>query len=191
MANRIPTSEMPRTYPVLAREREPLIRFIADALEGAGCRLIHRPPADRAPFRFTFETADGERLGIVAYAFLANRKPTKNRPHDEHRFQVKYGSKDGRLHEIWQDPFGLCHAPPSWGHPFAKVMGPGGGARRPTRLFARHGVRVEPFGGRRKAPDVCDHRATRERRRRPGCCDLTTGAAGGGVLSIVGFSLGR
>ena len=77
------------------------------ALEGAGCRVIHRPPANVAPFRFTFETPAGERLGIMAYAFLANSKVTKNRPDDEHRFQVKYGSDDGSLHEVWQDPFGL------------------------------------------------------------------------------------
>ena len=46
-------------------------------------------------------------MGIVAYAFLANSRLTKNRPADEHRFQVKYGSKDGRLHDLWQDPFQL------------------------------------------------------------------------------------
>ena len=49
----------------------------------------------------------GERMGIVAYAFLANTKLTRNRPSDEHRFQIKYGTKDGELHEIWQDPFEL------------------------------------------------------------------------------------
>lgn len=46
-------------------------------------------------------------MGILAYAFLANCKITKNRPADEHRFQIKYGSRDGRHHEIWQDPFEL------------------------------------------------------------------------------------
>ncbi|MDI1428118.1 hypothetical protein [Polyangium sorediatum] len=46
-------------------------------------------------------------MGIIAYAFLANTRLTKNRPDDEHRFQVKYGSKDGELHPLWQDPFGL------------------------------------------------------------------------------------
>lgn len=46
-------------------------------------------------------------MGIIAYAFLANQKHTRNRPADEHRFQVKYGSKDGKLHELHQDPFGL------------------------------------------------------------------------------------
>lgn len=99
--------ESPRTYGVRARDREPLIDFMVGALESAGCRIIHRPRADRAPFRITFETAEGERLGIMAYAFLANTKLTKNRPEDEHRFQVKYGANDNELHEVWQDPFGL------------------------------------------------------------------------------------
>ena len=78
-----------------------------NALRDSGCRIITEPSADRAPFRFTFETPTGERLGVVAYAFLANSKVTKNRPSDEHRFQIKYGSKSDQLHELWQDPFGL------------------------------------------------------------------------------------
>jgi hypothetical protein len=77
------------------------------ALVAAGCRIIHKSPADRAPFRISFVLPNGERMGIVAYAFLANSKVTRNRPGDEHRFQVKYGSKNDSLHEIWQDPFGL------------------------------------------------------------------------------------
>src|SRR5690606_41297908 len=32
---------------------------------------------------------------------------TQNRQKDELRFQVKYGTKDGQLHELWQDPDGL------------------------------------------------------------------------------------
>ncbi|MBI2568567.1 MAG: hypothetical protein HYV63_16215 [Candidatus Schekmanbacteria bacterium] len=46
-------------------------------------------------------------MGILAYAFFANSEPTLNRPPDEHRFQIKYGSKDGAFHEVWQDAFGL------------------------------------------------------------------------------------
>jgi len=46
-------------------------------------------------------------MGIVAYAFYANSKITRNRPVDEHRFQVKYGPNDRRLHELWQDPYEL------------------------------------------------------------------------------------
>jgi hypothetical protein len=95
------------TFGVSRRHREPLLKFIVDALESDNCRIIFVSGADEAPFRITFETPTGERLGIIAYAFFANSKQTKNRPSDEHRFQVKYGSKDGRLHDFWQDPFGL------------------------------------------------------------------------------------
>jgi hypothetical protein len=96
-----------RRYRVLSKDRGPLLEFILYALESAGCQIIHRPSANNAPFRITFQTPAGERMGIVVYAFLANSKVTKNRPTDEHRFQVKYGAKDGRLHPLWQDPFGL------------------------------------------------------------------------------------
>lgn len=100
-------NESPRLYGVLAREREPLLAFMVNALESQGCRILYQSSPDRAPFRITFETPEGERLGIVAYAFLANTRATKNRPQDEHRFQVKYGPRDGELHPIWQDPYGL------------------------------------------------------------------------------------
>jgi len=96
-----------RTYRVAARDRAPLLSFILDALEAGGCQIIHRPSPETAPFRITYEAPTGERAGLVAYAFLANTKTTRNRPADEHRFQVKYGSKDGRLHHLWQDPYGL------------------------------------------------------------------------------------
>src|SRR6188768_1632989 len=96
-----------RTYRVLARERQPLIDFMVDALKRCGCRPIFVSSATEAPFRITYETPSGDRGGVVAYAFLANSKKTRNRPEDEHRFQIKYGSRDGKLHELWQDPFGL------------------------------------------------------------------------------------
>ncbi|HYO64509.1 MAG TPA: hypothetical protein VEU33_00395, partial [Archangium sp.] len=94
-----------RTYSVSQRGKEPLLRFIVDALEGDGCRILHTSPSNKAPFRITFETPAGERLGVVVYAFLANSKLTKNRPEDEHRFQVKYGPDEKKLHSIWQDPY--------------------------------------------------------------------------------------
>lgn len=96
-----------RTYSVSRRNREPLLAFMLQALRGEGCQILYSSPPSEAPFRITFETPQGERLGIVAYAFLANSRLTKNRPADEHRFQLKYGSKDGLFHDLWQDPFGL------------------------------------------------------------------------------------
>ena len=85
-------------------------------LKAAGCRIIHAPSPTTAPFRITFEAPDGERIGIIAYAFLASNRATKNRPGNEHRFQIKDGSKQvtaapagskPKQHELWQDPYGL------------------------------------------------------------------------------------
>jgi hypothetical protein len=94
-------------YGVSKADKAPLLDFLLHALRESGCTPIHVPNADRAPFRLTFETPSGERVGIIAYMFLANSRPTKNRPDDEHRFQIKYGSDLSGYHEIWQDPFGL------------------------------------------------------------------------------------
>jgi hypothetical protein len=78
------------------------------SLESAGCRKIFCSGDRTAPFVITFETSTGERLGIVAYAFLATRTPTKNRPEDERSFQIKYGSKAGSAtHPLWMDRLGL------------------------------------------------------------------------------------
>lgn len=80
-------------------------------LADVGCRLLYNSPPDRAPFVVTFEAPNGERHGVVAYAFLANKTPTKGRPPDERSFQIKYGSKGDygseNLHPIWQDPMAL------------------------------------------------------------------------------------
>lgn len=96
-----------RTYRVNRKDREPLVEFIKSALEECGCQIINASTPDEAPFKITFETPLGERLGIVAYAFLANNNKIKNRPPDEHRFQLKYGSDDKGVHRLWQDPYGL------------------------------------------------------------------------------------
>src|SRR5437867_1849677 len=96
-----------RTYRVSSRDRAPLLEFIHQSLRRSGCRILYSSTPDTAPFRVTFETSGGERIGIVAYAFLANNRVTRNRPPDEHRFQVKYGSKRPELQRLWQDPYGL------------------------------------------------------------------------------------
>jgi hypothetical protein len=95
----------PRYYRVSRAKKSPLVDFIRTALEEAGCRILHEPDAAVAPYRFTFETPMGERLGILAYAFFANSQITRNRPDDEHRFQVKYGQDTKDLHTVWQDPY--------------------------------------------------------------------------------------
>lgn len=97
-----------RRYPVQRAKRAPLVVFMLEALQDAGCRILFASEPSEAPFVITFETSTGERMGIVAYAFLANESPTKvNRPDDERTFQIKYGPDDKQLHELWQDPLGL------------------------------------------------------------------------------------
>lgn len=97
-----------RTYSVHASARKPLVDFMLDSLRAAGCRILFNSDTRQAPFVITFETASGERMGIVAYAFLATRTPTKNRPKDERSFQIKYGKKEkDNLHELWVDPLGI------------------------------------------------------------------------------------
>jgi hypothetical protein len=103
----VPNRDAPELFNVVAKQREPLVRFMIDGLKDAGCEIIHVSATNVAPFRITFVQPSGERMGIIAYAFFANSRTTTNRPADEHRFQVKYGSKDGRSHDLWQDPFGL------------------------------------------------------------------------------------
>jgi len=95
----------PRQYSVSRAKKEPLVRFIREALENVGCRMLHEPDPAVAPYRFTFETAAGERLGILVYAFFANSQPTRNRPEDEHRFQVKYGADPKKPQPLWHDPY--------------------------------------------------------------------------------------
>jgi hypothetical protein len=95
-------------YGVSQRHRGPLLEFIQHALAASGCQVLHSSDAGHAPFRITFETMAGERMGIVVYAFLANQRLTRNRPGDEYRFQLKYGGKQNRnVHHLWQDPYGL------------------------------------------------------------------------------------
>lgn len=101
---------MLRTYSVNAKKRAPIVNFMLEALRESGCQIVEAPDPSIAPFRILFDTPEGERMGVVAYAFTANSKKTKNRPADEHRFQVKYGNKDkddDGEHEVWQDPNGL------------------------------------------------------------------------------------
>lgn len=54
-----------RYYATKASARESLLRFMLDGLRAAGSRVLFASPPDRAPFMITFETRDGERMGIL------------------------------------------------------------------------------------------------------------------------------
>lgn len=84
--------------------KEPLLDFLVDGLKAAGCTILFVSEPTHAPFLITYETRQGERQGVLVYAFFANSKLTKNRPPDEHRFQVKYGGNEKALLPIEFDP---------------------------------------------------------------------------------------
>jgi hypothetical protein len=96
-----------RTYRVSASARGQTVEWLLRGLGQAGCKVISEPARDIAPFKVIFDTPNGERMGAVFYLFTIGCKETANRPFDECRFQIKYGTKDGGDHEIWQDPTAL------------------------------------------------------------------------------------
>ena len=79
-------------YPASHPAKAPLLKFLLEGLRQADCIVPFASQPDHEPFLITFETPLGERLGVLCYAFLANSRDTRNRPADEHRFQVKLGS---------------------------------------------------------------------------------------------------
>lgn len=96
-----------KTYSVRARDKEPLLDFIREALKSRGCTVRHVSAANRAPFHIVFDMPGGERLSVLAYAFFANSEPTRNRPLDEHRFQVKYGGNLKGVLDVAVDQLGV------------------------------------------------------------------------------------
>lgn len=93
-----------KRWSVQRRSKQPLLDFLVEGLKQANCTILFTSDPALAPFLITYETPLGERQGVLAYAFLANSRITKNRPTDEHRFQIKYSSDAHALLPIEQDP---------------------------------------------------------------------------------------
>jgi len=95
------------TYEV--RQKGPVVAAISAALRASGAKILSEPESDpkTAPFLYSVELpTSGERVDLVCYAFTANKYLQGERPTDEHRFQVKYGSDFKRYHDIYFDPSG-------------------------------------------------------------------------------------
>jgi len=91
-------------WKVSRSHKAPLLAFVTDGLRAGGCTILHVSDPAHAPFFISYETAAGEREGILVYAFFANSRVTTNRPLDEHRFQIKYGSDTTAVVTVEQDP---------------------------------------------------------------------------------------
>lgn len=96
-----------KSYSVSRVDKEPLLAFVVKALKMRDCSIVYASEPNRAPFYIVFDTPSGERQGLLVYAFFANSRLTANRPRDEHRFQIKYGSKLKGVLEVACDPSNL------------------------------------------------------------------------------------
>lgn len=96
-----------KTYSVSRAAKEPLLAFVVDGLRSRGCHVLFKSDAGKAPFYIVIESPGGERHGLLVYAFLANSKTTRNRPDDEHRFQIKYGGNLKGVLDVAVDPHEL------------------------------------------------------------------------------------
>jgi hypothetical protein len=86
--------------------------YIERAVERSGGRVLASSGPNHAPLLLGIEDSDGGRLRLCVYVFMANRKPTRNRPQDEHRLQVRYGNINdpawrAQTHHIGFDPLGV------------------------------------------------------------------------------------
>jgi len=103
-----------RTY---ARTYEPVQRaevhaMVEHAVVASGGRLLFSSGSSTAPLFLGIEGPDGERIGVTAYVFHANKVRTRNRPDDEHRSQIRYGDVNDRAwresgHPLGFDPAGI------------------------------------------------------------------------------------
>lgn len=86
--------------------------MVEDAVAASGGRLLFSSGASTAPLFLGIEGPDGDRVGIAAYVFHANKVRTRNRPDDEHRAQIRYGDVNNRAwresgHPLGFDPAGI------------------------------------------------------------------------------------
>jgi hypothetical protein len=98
-----------RTY---ARIYTPVQRAVCHALvesavAASGGRVLFTSGPSKAPLFIGVEAPDGERIGINAYVFRANKVETKNRPSDEHRAQIRYGDVNSKAWRESAHPLGF------------------------------------------------------------------------------------
>lgn len=92
--------EQPRRYHVSPGDKKPLLEVFRRGLL-AGAEILEEPGPGIAPFEYVIRTAQGERIRLIAYIFRATKYhpgDKRERPEDEHRFQIKYGSDFDSYH---------------------------------------------------------------------------------------------
>lgn len=89
--------------------RSDLHDFLVHAAEASGGRVLYVSDPGRAPVYLGVQLDSDERIGMLVYPFRITRNTIKNRPNDEVRGQLRYGSEDSwkREHPIGRDIAGV------------------------------------------------------------------------------------
>src|ERR1700688_3330578 len=93
----------PMRYAVSPADKEPLLRVFGEGLRAGGAEILNQPFPGSAPFEYVILSPNGERLRLIAYIFRATKYHSgerRERPEDEHRFQIKYGSDFTDYHDL-------------------------------------------------------------------------------------------
>ena len=73
-----------------------MLALIEEAFARSHARVLYSTTGDAkgmTPVYLGVETEAGERYGVLCYPFRANKHLIRNRPSDEHRLQIRYGSE--------------------------------------------------------------------------------------------------
>lgn len=91
------------------QRRSDLHDFLKHAVTASGGRVLYSSDPDRAPVYLGVQLDSDERIGMLVYPFRITRKTIRNRPDDEVRGQLRYGSEDSwkREHPIGRDIAGV------------------------------------------------------------------------------------
>lgn len=89
--------------------RADLHDFLLTAVEASGGRVLYASPPNRAPIYVGVQLASDERIGLLVYPFRITNNRTTNRPEDEVRGQLRYGSEHTwkREHPVSRDVAGV------------------------------------------------------------------------------------
>ncbi|WP_414172265.1 hypothetical protein [Clavibacter tessellarius] len=89
--------------------RADLHDFLIRAIQASGGRVIYVSDAGRAPIYLGVQLSSDERIGMLIYPFRITRNRIKNRPADELRGQLRYGSEGtwNRAHPVGRDVAGI------------------------------------------------------------------------------------
>jgi hypothetical protein len=92
-------------------QRKPVHRAVEAAVAQGGGRIVYSSGPNRGPLFLGVEDPEGRPIALCAYVFTATHQEIRNRPPDEHRFQIRYGDVNSDAwkaedHPVGFDPLG-------------------------------------------------------------------------------------